>query len=193
MALLSQALHLGYLLSPHSAFQGHAAHTARWLAMLSPNGSSDTCISDGVFHIPMPCFHGALPVYPKVLLHFSIMLHGAAQATGTYMDPPALSRGSRVEQHASGQRPSYIRPLSEDFPWSSGPDAICASSPHHDRGLRGPVPRRLGGSRSDRSCHQLNHTSHWAEGLLDLSVTSTSCSIIYQQPLCGSRYACLFA
>src|SRR5713101_5596276 len=65
MALLSQALHLGYLLSPHSAFQGHAAHTARWPAMLSPNGSSDTCISDGVFHIPMPCFHGALPVYPR--------------------------------------------------------------------------------------------------------------------------------
>jgi hypothetical protein len=29
--------------------------------MLSPNGSSDTCISDGVFHIPMPCFHGAPP------------------------------------------------------------------------------------------------------------------------------------
>src|SRR6266481_2717317 len=83
MALLSQALHLGYLLSPHSAFQGHAAHTARWPAMLSPNGSSDTCISDGVFHIPMPCFHGAIPVYPKVLLHFSIMLHGAAQARGT--------------------------------------------------------------------------------------------------------------
>src|SRR2546429_6763001 len=46
MALLSQALHLGYLLSPHRAFQGHAAHTARWPAMLSPNGSSDTCISD---------------------------------------------------------------------------------------------------------------------------------------------------
>src|SRR6266516_1163208 len=61
MALLSQALHLGYLLSPHRAFQGHAAHTARWPTMLSPNGSSDTCISDGVFHIPMPCFHGALP------------------------------------------------------------------------------------------------------------------------------------
>src|SRR3989442_9143965 len=83
MALLSQALHLGDLLSPHSAFQGHAAHTARWPAMLSPNGSSDTCISDGVFHIPMPCLHGALPVYPKVLLHFSIMLHGAAQDRGT--------------------------------------------------------------------------------------------------------------
>src|SRR5437667_10705115 len=64
MALLSQALHLGYLLSPHRAFQGHAAHTARWPTMLSPNGSSDTCISDGVFHIPMPCFHGAPPDHP---------------------------------------------------------------------------------------------------------------------------------
>src|SRR2546425_11974166 len=78
MALLSQALHLGYLLSPHSAFQGHAAYTARWPTMLSPNGSSDTCISDGVFHIPMPCFHGALPVYPQVFPHSSKLLHGAA-------------------------------------------------------------------------------------------------------------------
>src|SRR5215510_16418518 len=39
--------------------------------------------------------------------------------------------------------------------------------------------RRLGGSRSDRSCHQLNHTSHCAEGLLDLSVTSKNCSDTY--------------
>ena len=78
MALLSQALHLGYLLSPHRAFQGHAAHTARWPAMLSPNGSSDTCISDGVFHVPMPCFHGALPVYPKVVTTF---LHNASRRT----------------------------------------------------------------------------------------------------------------
>jgi hypothetical protein len=60
------------------------------------------------------------------------------------MDPPALSRGSRVDQHASGQRQSDIRPLSEDLPWSSGPDDICASSPTHDRGLRGPVPTQVG-------------------------------------------------
>src|SRR5215831_10791933 len=49
------------VLSPHSAFQGHAAHTTGWSAMLSPNGSSATCIADGIFHIPMPCFHGAPP------------------------------------------------------------------------------------------------------------------------------------
>src|SRR3989449_11520845 len=83
MALLSQALHLGYLLSPHSAFQGHAAHTARWPAMLSPNGSSDTCISDGVFHIPMPCFHGAIPVYPKVF----------------YISPLCFTAQRRLEVH----------------------------------------------------------------------------------------------
>src|SRR5262249_46858048 len=59
MASNSQAMRLGYLLSPHIAFQGHAAHTARWPAMLSPNGSSGTCIPDGVDHIPMPCLHGA--------------------------------------------------------------------------------------------------------------------------------------
>src|SRR5262245_36191098 len=66
MASNSQAMLLGYLLSPHIAFQGHAAHTARWPAMLSPNGSSGTCIPDGVYHIPMPCLHGATnpPVRP---------------------------------------------------------------------------------------------------------------------------------
>jgi hypothetical protein len=56
------------------------------------------------------------------------------------MDPLALSRGSRMKQHASGQMQPYIRPLGEDILWSSGPDEICASSPDHDRGLTGPVP-----------------------------------------------------
>src|SRR4029453_3186833 len=92
MALLSQALHLGDLLSPHSAFQGHAAHTARWPTMLSPNGSSDTCIADGVFHIPMPCFHGALPVYLKVVTTF---LHNA-------------SRRTRRAMHASCDSPCHL-------------------------------------------------------------------------------------
>jgi len=36
----------------------------------------------------------------------------------------------------------YIRPLGEDRLWSSGPDEICASSPYHDRGLKGPVPEQ---------------------------------------------------
>jgi len=49
-----------------------------------------------------------------------------------------------MDQHASGQMQPYIRPRSEDLAWSSGPDEICASSPHHDRGLRGPVPTQVG-------------------------------------------------
>jgi len=53
-------------------------------------------------------------------------------------------KGSRMDQHASGQMQSYIRPLGEDLLWSSGPDAICASSPDHDRGLTGPVPTQVG-------------------------------------------------
>src|SRR5215831_7576493 len=60
MASNSQAMPVGYLLSPHIAFQGYAVHTARWPAMLSPNGSSGTCMPDGVDHIPMPCLHGAI-------------------------------------------------------------------------------------------------------------------------------------
>src|SRR5207244_3300531 len=96
MALLSQALHLGYLLSPHRAFQGHAAHTARWPTMLSPNGSSDTCISDGVFHIPMPCFHGALPVYPKVVTTF---LYNASRRTRRAMHASCESPWHSLAKH----------------------------------------------------------------------------------------------
>src|SRR5215472_1642220 len=59
MAFLRQAPPLGGLLPPHGAFQEHAAHTARWPAVLSSKGSSGTCIPDGVFHILLPCFHGA--------------------------------------------------------------------------------------------------------------------------------------
>src|SRR4029453_3526853 len=91
MAFLSQALRLGYLLSPHSAFQGHAAHTTGWSAMLSPNGSSDTCISDGVFHIPMPCFHGAPP--PAHSVHPARVAHGETVYGAPPHPPLSPSRG----------------------------------------------------------------------------------------------------
>jgi hypothetical protein len=48
MVLLSQALPLGYLSSPHSAFQEHATHTTRWPVVLSSKGSQGTCIPCGV-------------------------------------------------------------------------------------------------------------------------------------------------
>jgi hypothetical protein len=44
---LSQALPLGGLLLPHSAFQEHAAHPLEWSRELSSKGSLDTCISKG--------------------------------------------------------------------------------------------------------------------------------------------------
>src|SRR5438876_9309854 len=55
MASLSQARLLGYLPSPHRAFQEHAAHPIEWSMALSSKGSSGTCI-------------------PEVLRHSSILL-----------------------------------------------------------------------------------------------------------------------
>src|SRR6266849_10432919 len=64
--------------------------------MLSLNGSSDTCISDGVFHIPMPCFHGALPVYPKVVITF---LHNASRRTRRAMHASCESPWHSLAKH----------------------------------------------------------------------------------------------
>src|SRR5712664_1181062 len=48
MASLSQAPRLGDLPSPHGTFQEHAAHIAKWPAMLSSKGSRGTCIPRGL-------------------------------------------------------------------------------------------------------------------------------------------------
>src|SRR5437667_11236263 len=64
MSSLSQALHLDYLPSSHSAFQDHAAHNAGWSACLDPTAHW-------------------VPVYPRVLPHSSIMLHGARYVRNT--------------------------------------------------------------------------------------------------------------
>src|SRR5215831_4772312 len=98
------------------------------------------------------------------------------QDTGTYMDPLALSRGSRMDQHASGQMQSYIRPRGED---ASGLRALMQSALPlliTTTASGALYLRRLGGSRSDLSCHQFDHTSHCAEGLLELSIKSKYCS-----------------
>jgi hypothetical protein len=103
------------------------------------------------------------------------------------MDPLALSRGSRMEQHASGQMQPYIRPL-EDIPYLR---ALMKSALPHlitTAASRALYLCRLGGSRSDRSCHQLDVTSPGAEGLLDLSVTLKSCANTFQRPVCGKRH-----
>src|SRR5215470_14738122 len=141
MAFLSQALRLGYLLSPHSAFQGHAAHTTGWSAMLSPNGSSDTCISDGVFHIPMPCFHGAPP--PAHSVH-------PAPAT-----PDETACGDPAHHHPSPSRAAPAHPIGRASLGTAR--GACDTAPPAGRGTppagahRGPSPRA--GTRGSRARH----------------------------------------
>src|SRR6266536_6565491 len=48
MSSLSPAPRLGDLPSPHGTFQEHAAHIAKWPAMLSSKGSQGTCIPRGL-------------------------------------------------------------------------------------------------------------------------------------------------
>src|SRR5262244_1020499 len=87
-------------------------------------------------------------------------------AGGTYMDPPALSRRLQVKKHASEQMQPYIRPLSEDI---HGLRALMKSALPRlitTAASWALYLRRLGGSRSDLSCHQLEPTSHRAAGLL---------------------------
>src|SRR2546426_4616910 len=54
MASLSHAPRLGDLSSPHGTFQEHAAHLAKWPAMLSSKGSQGTCIPRGLATF-LPC------------------------------------------------------------------------------------------------------------------------------------------
>src|SRR6266540_5996990 len=54
MSSLSQAPRLGDLPSPHGTFQEHAAHIAKWPAMLSSKGSQGTCIPRGLSTF-LPC------------------------------------------------------------------------------------------------------------------------------------------
>src|SRR6266545_2849499 len=144
MAFLSQALRLGDLLSPHSAFQGHAAHTTGWSAMLSPNGSSDTCISNGVFPIPMPCFHGAPPRAHSA--------HRARAGRGeTAYDAPAHHRRS----------PSRVAPAHPTRRASpSTARGACDSAPLVARGMLDvvarPVPTPQAGTNGSRAKHALD-------------------------------------
>src|SRR6266511_501632 len=54
MSSLSPAPRLGDLPSPHGTFQEHAAHIAKWPAMLSSKGSQGTCIPRGLATF-LPC------------------------------------------------------------------------------------------------------------------------------------------
>src|SRR5262245_26017300 len=87
--------------------------------------------------------------------------------------PARAVKGAREERHVSGQMPSYIRPLREGIaslralmksalPLLNKTSASIAMSTF-----------RVWGSRSDRSCHQREHTSHRAVGFLNLLASSS--------------------
>ena len=79
--LSAKNLRVGYLPSPHGPFQAHAAHLARWPAMLSSNGSSSTCM-------------------PEVFRHSYIVLHGAPRSLGTCVPIFPKARGLRHGEYA---------------------------------------------------------------------------------------------
>src|SRR5713101_6017355 len=88
MPSLSQALLLEYLPSSHSAFQGHAAHTARWPAMLRPKGSWGACTPQGI-------------------IHSSTVLHGADLYTLWHSLHSSMPLSRRTAMHASGDSPYH--------------------------------------------------------------------------------------
>src|SRR5262245_13710500 len=102
MVLLSQALRLGGLLPPHSAFQGHATHLMRWPMRLSPNGSRGTCIPQGL----------------ATFLHTACTAH-RSHATASL---DGLSSRQTTTSH-----PSRLRPLAQ-YPRQSAPGSVSVAT-----------------------------------------------------------------
>src|SRR5882724_8176896 len=98
------------------------------------------------------------------------MLHGAAQARGTYMDRPRC-QGALEWNNTLQDRCSHISGLLVKT-FQSLRALMKSALPHliTTAASRALYLRRLGGSRSDRSCHQLDYTSHCAESLLHVPV-----------------------
>ncbi len=103
MPSLSQALPLGYLPSPHSAFQEHAAHTAGWPAMLSSKGSLGTCIPKGVSTFLGRAFtaHNRLEI-PSEILRVSLSMANQGTTCSGGRSRRALWRCSRCASAAIG-------------------------------------------------------------------------------------------
>src|SRR5713101_4735237 len=146
MPSLSQALLLEYLPSSHSAFQGHAAHTARWPAMLRPKGSWGACTPQGIIH-SSTVLHGADPRTLNAS-GFVLTITVEGQATPITMTVAASAVGACV---AAGQ--------------PATPDTYCASFACFPPGSRLGVtvqaqvstqlsgPSNLGGCIVDLQCN----------------------------------------
>src|SRR5262249_39795024 len=107
VAFLSQALLLGYLPSPHSAFQGHAAHPTRWSVELRPKGSESTCILPGISAF----LHAAFTAHRLIL----------ADTPSPAVPVPVHHCGYRVRRLCTGRYlPAHLRRilLMEQQVWS---------------------------------------------------------------------------
>src|SRR5215831_11488592 len=91
MASLSQAPRLGYLPSPHVAFQEHAAHMARWPTMLNSKGSWNTCILQGLTTF-LPCAFTAhrQPAMERSVAH---AFEGMQHPQGDHLTGPEVRLG----------------------------------------------------------------------------------------------------
>jgi len=89
---------------------------------------------------------------------------------GTYMDPPALSRALEWTNTLRNRCSHISGLLGKTFP--SLRALMQSALPHliTTAASWALSLRRLGGSRSDRSCHQFNYTSSCAERLLHILV-----------------------
>src|SRR4029453_9443928 len=75
MSSLSQAPRLEDLPSPHGTFQEHAAHIAKWPAMLSSKGSRGTCLPRGLSTF-LQCAFTAHVDHPVGRMPNAPQLHG---------------------------------------------------------------------------------------------------------------------
>src|SRR5215475_1782290 len=91
MASLSQAPRLGYLPSPHVAFQEHAAHMARWPTMLNSKGSWSTCILQGLTTF-LPCAFTAHR-QPAIEGPIADAFEGMQQSQGDHLTGPEVGLG----------------------------------------------------------------------------------------------------
>src|SRR6266851_3558750 len=109
MPSLSQALLLEDLPSSHSAFQGHAAHTARWPAMLRPKGSWGACTPHGIIH-SSTVLHGA-DLYTQRCYHilpYRFTAH-RADAGGTRLHALVRRCYWRTPHYGSFMKPAWTK------------------------------------------------------------------------------------
>ena len=157
MSLLSQALPLGYLPSPHSAFQGHAAHITRWPVMLRPKGSTGTCIPVGItafLHAAFTAHRAGVPTRRRCVVLRRWVARATSCRHGTLSAPQSADRSARRGRAAPascGAASSVVLPR-----WARQRGAPCLTHPP-PRGHSG-TPQDV--ARGDHLCMQGQEPPH---------------------------------